>query len=129
MRGIKRANTTHRATRRAKGVQKWRKSAVYPPKTTVGRSVSACFAVRHNGARQTTSSQGQMGSACHGWGKRKAPRERESVVHCHRKPTATAPLLDSTSAGLLSALHKPGKLHSRDYPFPIWGRSIKIARS
>ena len=49
-RGLERANTTHRATRRAEGVQKWRKPAVYPPKATVARSVSACFAVRHNGA-------------------------------------------------------------------------------
>ena len=49
-RGIERANTTRRATRWAKGVQKWRKPAINSPKPTVACSVSACFAVRHNGA-------------------------------------------------------------------------------
>ncbi len=47
---FQRSNTTHCATRRAEGVQKWQKTAIYPPKATVARSVSACFAVRHNGA-------------------------------------------------------------------------------
>ncbi len=50
LRGIERANTTHRATHWTKGVQKWRKPAIYPPKPTVEKSVSACFAVRQNGA-------------------------------------------------------------------------------
>ncbi len=49
-RGIERANTTHRATRWAKGVQKWQKTAAYLPKPTVAVSVPACFAVRQNGA-------------------------------------------------------------------------------
>ncbi len=49
-RGIERSNTTHGATRWAEGVQRWRKSAVYPPKPTVAVSVSACFAVRQIGA-------------------------------------------------------------------------------
>ncbi len=49
-RGLERANTTHRATRRAEGVQKWREPAIYPPAPTDDCSVSACFAVRHNGA-------------------------------------------------------------------------------
>ena len=47
---LQRANTTHSATRGAEGVQKWRALAIYPPKPTVGCSVSACFAVRYNGA-------------------------------------------------------------------------------
>ncbi len=34
-RGIERANATHRATQWARGVQKRRKSAIYPPKPTV----------------------------------------------------------------------------------------------
>ncbi len=76
LRGFSTANATHHATLWAEGVQKRRKSAIYPPKPTVVGSVSACFAVRHNGSCQTTSSQGQMESACHGWGKRKAPPER-----------------------------------------------------
>ncbi len=49
-RGIERANTTHLATRRTKGVQKWLEPAIYPPKPTVELSVSARFAVRQNGA-------------------------------------------------------------------------------
>ncbi len=49
-RGIEQAITTRRATHWAEGVQKWRKTAIYPPKPTVARSVSACFAVRQIGA-------------------------------------------------------------------------------
>ncbi len=49
-RSIEWSNTTHRATHRAEGVQKWREPAVFPPKATVDYSVSACFAVRHIGA-------------------------------------------------------------------------------
>ena len=48
-RGIERSNTTHGATRWAKGVRKWWNPAVYLPKPTVGSSVSACFAVRQIG--------------------------------------------------------------------------------
>ena len=47
---FQRSNTTRRATRWAKGVQKWREPAVYSQKPTVGSSVSACFAVRYRGA-------------------------------------------------------------------------------
>ncbi len=38
LRDIERAITTHLATQWAKGVQKWRKPAVYPPKPTVDLS-------------------------------------------------------------------------------------------
>jgi hypothetical protein len=55
---IERSNTTHNATRWAKGVQKWRKTATYLPKSTVTPSVLACFAVQHIGACQTTSWEG-----------------------------------------------------------------------
>ncbi len=50
LRDIERAITTHLATRWAKGVQKLREPAIYPPKPTVDWSVFACFAVRYNGA-------------------------------------------------------------------------------
>ncbi len=49
-RGLERANATHIATRWDRGVQQWREPAIYPPIPTVVYSVSACFAVRHNGA-------------------------------------------------------------------------------
>ncbi len=50
-RGVfRRSNATHRATQWVIGVLKWWKSAIYPPKPTVEESVSACFAVRQNGA-------------------------------------------------------------------------------
>ncbi len=48
--GVEQAITTHLATQWAKGVQKWRKPAIYPPKPTVAWSVSACFAVQRKGA-------------------------------------------------------------------------------
>ena len=49
-RSIEWSNTTHRATHRAEGVQKWREPAVFPPKATVNYSVSTFFAARQNGA-------------------------------------------------------------------------------
>jgi len=47
---FRRSNATHRATHWAEGVRKWPESAVYSPEPTVAISVSACFAVRYNGA-------------------------------------------------------------------------------
>ncbi len=48
---FQRSNATHCATRWAKGVQKWREPAIYPPKPTVEVSVFGIIAVRHNDAR------------------------------------------------------------------------------
>ncbi len=114
--GVKGTNTTHCATRWAEGAQKWRKSTIYPPKPTVDWSVSACFAVRQNGAGEPDDLV--MAAALAGESLKSQPdpdftpeQRGDLYARCHRphpdggmNQITLGNLIDPQSGGLISRL-------------------------
>ncbi len=85
---FQRSNTTHCATRWAESVQKRLNPAIFPLIFTDAASVSACFAVRQNGAGERDDLVIAVALAC-GWAERSfnvSAKLGSLVIHRTAKP-------------------------------------------
>ncbi len=122
---------TRHVTRLTIGVQKRRKAAVYLLKPTVVKSVSACFAVRHNGAGEhddlcwVMSALAPIASALPPAPDVADTRSRLSVTALSGRPTTVkqkantpkcrVPYVEDLSVAVLPAVADEASLHNGRY--------------